>query len=304
MKILYNSSGDIMNTYEKCNLCPHNCNINRKKTLGICKASDKVKIAKFCLYMYEEPCISGENGSGTVFFSGCNMKCIYCQNFEISEECKGKEVSKEDLASIYLTLQKEKAHNVNLVTPTHYVPTIKESIILAKQKGLSIPIVYNTSSYENVNTIKELDGLIDIYLPDLKYYDDTLAIKYSKSKDYFKYATLAIEEMYKQVGKVTFDEKGILKKGVIIRHLMLPNNKEDTKKIIKYIYDTYKDNVILSIMNQYTPVKNYKYEELNNKINNEDYEEIINYAYDLGIRNAYVQEDGTVSASFIPKWDY
>ncbi len=304
MKILYNNSGDFMNTYEKCNLCPHNCNINRKRKLGICKASDKVKIAKFCLYMYEEPCISGENGSGAVFFSGCNMKCIYCQNYEISEECKGKEVCKEDLVDLYLTLQKEKAHNVNLVTPTPYVPTIKESIILAKQRGLSIPIVYNTSSYENVNTIKELDGLIDIYLPDLKYFDDNLAIKYSKSKDYFKYATLAIEEMYKQVGKVVFDEKGILKKGVIIRHLILPNNKEDSKKIIKYIYDTYKDNVIISIMNQYTPVKNYKYEELNNKITKEDYEEIIDYAYDLGIRNAYVQEDGTVSASFIPKWDY
>lgn len=304
MKIMYNNSGDFMNTYEKCNLCPHNCNINRKNTLGYCKASDKVKIAKYCLYMYEEPCISGNNGSGTIFFSGCNMNCLYCQNYEISESCQGKIVDENDLVNIYLTLQKQKAHNINLVTPTHYVPTIKKSLEIAKEKGLNIPIVYNTSSYENIETIKMLNNLIDIYLPDLKYYDDELAIKYSKSKDYFKYASLAIKEMYKQVGKPVFDENGILKKGVIIRHLMLPNKKEDTKKIIKYIYDTYKDNVIISIMNQYTPVQNYKYQELNTKITKEDYEEIIDYAYNLGIRNAYVQEDGTVSTSFIPKWDY
>ncbi len=304
MKIMYNNVGDFMISYEKCNLCPHNCNINRKTSTGYCKALDKVKISKYCLYMYEEPCISGKNGSGTVFFSGCNMKCIYCQNYEISENCKGKTVNTEELVNIFLKLQTQGAHNINLVTPTHFVPSIIKALKIAKNKGLKIPIVYNTSSFENIETIKALNGLIDIYLPDLKYYNDIYAVKYSKSKNYFNHASLAIEEMYKQVGKPVFDKNGILKKGVIIRHLMLPTLKDDTKQIIKYIYDTYKDNVIISIMNQYTPVKQYKYEELNNKIKETDYNEIINYAYDLGIRNAYVQEGGTVDTSFIPDWDY
>ena len=303
MKIMYNINGDYMITYENCNLCPHNCNINRNIYTGYCKATSKIKIAKYCLYMYEEPSISGTNGSGTVFFSCCNMRCIYCQNYEISENCKGKEITEETLAEIFLTLQKKNAHNINLVTPTPYIIGIKKAIILAKEKGLTIPIVYNTSSYENPEALKELNGLIDIYLPDLKYYNDEYAEKYSNCKNYFKIATLAIQEMYNQVGNPVFDENGILKKGIIIRHLMLPTLKQDTKEIINYIYKTYKNNVIISIMNQYTPIKTYKYKELNTKIKETDYDEIINYAYDLGIRKAYIQEEGTVDTSFIPDWD-
>ncbi len=300
MKIMYNKIGDFMNSLKNCTLCPHNCKVDRTKTLGFCKANDKLKIARADLYYYEEPCISGTQGSGAIFFSNCNLKCIYCQNYEISCDNIGKEITINHLVDILLDLQKQNALNINLVTPTHYVPLIIKALKIAKQKGLTIPIVYNTSSYENVETIKSLNGLIDIYLPDFKYYDDKYAIKYSKAPNYFKYAKDAINEMFKQVGKPVFDENNNLKKGVLIRHLILPNLKEDSKKIIKYIYDTYKDNVYISIMNQYTQIKNYKYEELNRKITNEEYDEIIEYAYDLGIRNAYVQEKGTVDESFIP----
>jgi len=290
-----------MNVLKKCNLCPRNCLIDRSKTTGVCGCPDHMVIAKAYLHMWEEPCISGNTGSGTIFFSGCNLKCIFCQNYEISKDIVGHYVSIEDFSKICLNLEKQGANNINLVTPTPYVPLIIEGIKLAKEKGLSIPIVYNTSSYENIDTIKMLDGIIDIYLPDLKYYDDTYAIKYSHAKDYFKYASNAINEMYKQVGIPKFNKDGIMVKGVIVRHMMMPNLLEDSKKIIKYLYDTYKDNIYISIMNQYTPIKQFDhFKELNNKVSDDDYDELINYACDLGVKKAFIQEGETQTESFIP----
>ncbi len=291
----------IYKEFNKCRLCPRNCNVNRNKNeLGYCKASNKIKVARASLHYWEEPCLSGNNGSGTIFFSNCNMGCIFCQNYDISTLNKGKEITIERFSEICLELQEKGANNINLVTPTHYVPLIKEGLILAKKKGLKIPIIYNTSSYENIDTIKLLDGLIDIYLPDLKYYNNEYSIKYSNTPNYFKYASIAIKEMYRQVGKPKFNKDGIMIKGMIVRHLMLPSREEDKKKIINYLYKTYKDNIYISIMNQYTPIRKLKYKELNNKIDNKIYENIINYAYDLGIRNCFVQDEETQSESFIP----
>jgi len=226
-----------MNRYlDKCNLCPRNCLVNRNNNeLGFCKAPKDLVIAKAYLHKWEEPCISGDIGSGTIFFSYCNLKCIYCQNYDISTLNMGEVVSIMRFKEICLELQEKGALNINLVTPTHFVPLIVEGLKLAKKEGLTIPIIYNTSSYENVETIRMLDGLIDVYLPDLKYYNDEYAIKYSNAKNYFKNASLVIDEMYKQIGKCEFSDNGIMKKGVIVRHLMLPDNISDSKKI-KYIY--------------------------------------------------------------------
>lgn len=288
---------------EDCMLCPHNCGVNRLNgEKGYCGAPKDMVIARYSLHMWEEPCISGDNGSGTIFFSYCNLKCVFCQNYEISTLNKGRVVGVNEFSNICLELQEAGANNINLVTGTMYVPLIVDGIKLAKKKGLNIPVIYNTSSYENVDTIKMLDGVIDIFLPDLKYYDDSLAVKYSNCVDYFRYATKAIWQMYKQVGKPIFDNNGIIKKGVIIRHLMLPNNIYDSKRIIKYLYDKYKDDVIISIMNQYTPIRKIKYEELNSLVSDKEYDELINYAYDLGIRKAYIQDGKTQSESFIPNF--
>ena len=291
-----------MDMLESCMLCPRNCKVNRHKSVGFCGASDKVKLAYYSLHQWEEPIISGENGSGTVFFSNCNLRCLFCQNKKISTDRNsyGKEISNDKLKEIFLKLQDLGAHNINLVTPTHYVPLIREGLLLAKKKGLTIPIVYNTSSYESVSTIKMLNGIVDVYLPDLKYYSNELAIKYSSCPDYFKYATSAIEEMYRQVGSPVFDDNGIIKSGVIVRHLMLPGCYDDSVKIIDYLYDKYQDNIFISIMNQYTPIKELKFSELNCVLSNDEYYKMIDYAYNLGIRNCFVQEEGTQKKSFIP----
>ena len=290
---------------DKCMLCPKKCSVNRNcGEVGFCKGSNKIKIAKAYLHMWEEPCISGDIGSGTIFFSNCNLRCIFCQNYYISEEGNGVEISIERFSDICLDLQKQGALNINLVTPTHYVPLIIDGIKLAKSRGLVIPIVYNSSGYENVDTIKILDGIVDIYLPDFKYYSDKYAVKYSKCKDYFKYASMSIDEMVKQQPKCVFDKNGILKKGVIVRHLLLPNMEEDSKKIIKYLYDKYGNNIYLSIMNQYTPIKYCKYSELNNKVEDRVYDEVIDYAWNIGVRNAFIQDGESQSESFIPKWDF
>ena len=272
--------------------------------MGFCKAGNKIKIAKAYLHMWEEPSISGEKGSGTIFFSNCNLRCVFCQNYYISNENNGVEISIEKFSDICLDLQKNGALNINLVTPTHFVPLIIEGIKLAKSRGLCIPIVYNSSGYENVETIKLLDGIVDIYLPDLKYYNDSFALKYSNSKDYFKYASDAIDEMVKQKAKCVFDKNGILKSGVVVRHLLLPNMEDDSKKIIKYLYDKYGDNIYISIMNQYTPIRKCKYAELNNRVDNDVYEDVIDYAWNIGIRNAYTQDGESQDDSFIPKWDF
>ena len=284
-----------------CRLCPRNCGVNRDiGELGYCGCGKDMVIARYSLHMWEEPCISGVKGSGTIFFSHCNLRCLFCQNYDISTLNKGKVVSIEEFSDICIELQKNGANNINLVTGTMYVPMIVKGIKLAKKKGLIIPVIYNNSGYDSVDTIKMLDGVVDVYLPDLKYYDDELADKYSKCRDYFKYASKAVEEMYKQVGKPVFDDNGMIRRGVIVRHLILPGNINDSKKIIKYLYYKYHDNIIISIMNQYTPIRLLEYEELNHKIKDKDYDEIINYAYDLGIRNAYIQEGDTQKTSFIP----
>ncbi len=290
-----------MNIYKKCNLCPRNCLIDRTAKPGVCGVKDKLIVARASLHYWEEPPISGENGSGTIFFTGCNLKCIFCQNYDISTRLIGKEITISDFANICINLEKQGANNINLVTPTSHVPLIIEGIKLARKKGLSIPIVYNTSGYETVETIKMLDGIVDIYLPDMKYYDDNYAIKYSHVKDYFKYASSALAEMYKQVGDPVFNKDGIMQKGIIVRHLMLPGLLNDSKKIIKYLYDSYKDNIYISIMNQYTPLKTFKkYTNLNKKITDEEYDELIDYALNLGIKKAFIQEGETQNESFIP----
>lgn len=270
-----------------CKICPNNCEVNRKLgDIGICKATDKVKIALSSLHYWEEPCISGKNGSGTVFFSNCNLKCKFCQNYKISHEGKGKEVNIEELSDIFLSLQEKGANNVNLVTPTIYAYQIIEAIRLSRKNGLKLPIIYNSNGYENIQTIKDLAGYIDIYLPDLKYYYNDIAIKYSKANNYFNYATQAIKEMYKQVGAPIIDENGLIKKGLIIRHLVLPNNIDNSKKILRWIKENIDPNVYISIMAQYFPCYKAKCDEdLNRKLNLDEYIEIENYVQDLQIEN-------------------
>lgn len=286
----------------KCEICPRRCKVNRNNgEVGYCRASNEMKIGGYHLHTWEEPIISGDNGSGTIFFSYCNLGCVYCQNYDISFNNVGEEISIDRFSDICLELQDMGAFNINLVTPTHYIPLIREGLILAKERGLNIPIVYNTSSYERVESLKLLEGLIDIYLPDFKYYDNDLG-KYSNVSDYFGVATSAIEEMYSQVGEPIYED-GMLKRGMIVRHLVLPHHSEDSKKIIKYLYDRYGNNIILSIMNQYTNVKKLKYEELNDKVLKEDYDSIIDYACDLGVVNCFVQEEESQSDSFIPKFE-
>ena len=290
---------------KKCELCPRNCKVNRiNGEVGFCGATDKIKVARASLHFFEEPCISGDSGSGTIFFSYCNLKCVYCQNYNISTENYGKEITIDRLSEIMLELQEKGANNINLVTPTHYVPQIVEAIKKARRNNLTIPIVYNTSGYEKKETIKLLDGYVDIYLTDMKYYNDEYAIKYSKAKNYFKYAKESLDEMFSQVGTPKFDEKGIMTKGIIVRHLVLPNLVSDSKEIIKYLFDKFNDNIYISIMNQYTPLKHVKKHcELNRTVTENEYDEVINYAISLGIENAFVQEGETQKESFIPDFD-
>ena len=290
--------------YQKCSLCPRKCLVDRSKYLGYCKAKDKVKVAKSTLHYFEEPSISGTKGSGTIFFSNCNLKCCYCQNKKISVEGFGKEISINRLAEMMLELEEKGANNINLVTPTHYVPSIIEGIKLAKKRGLVIPIIYNTSGYESLETLKLLEGYIDIYLTDFKYFDNKLGKDLSKCSNYFGVASKALDEMYKQTGKNRFNSKGIMTKGIIVRCLVLPTKNDDTKKIINYLYKKYQDNIYLSIMNQYTPINYIKeYPFLNKTISEDEYDDVIEYAIDLGVKNAYIQEGSTCSESFIPSFD-
>ncbi len=284
-----------------CSLCPRACRIDRTSgQTGFCKADNRLKIAKAYLHQWEEPSISGTNGSGTVFFSHCNMGCVFCQNYEISSEYHGKYISVEELSEIFLDLQKQKAHNINLVTPTHYVPQIAQALTLAKNNGLIIPIIYNCGGYENVQSLKLLDGLIDIYMPDMKYFDDKYAVKYSNAPHYFEYAKKAINEMFRQVGKNEFD-KDIMTKGVIVRHMILPGLLFDSKKILDYLFNEYGDNIYISIMSQYTPMPNViNFPEINKRVSKEYYETLVDYASKIGITNAYIQDGASAKESFIP----
>ena len=294
-----------MDYFNKCTICPHKCGIDRSNNIGRCKATDKIKIALYSIHNFEEPCISGENGSGTIFFSNCNMNCVYCQNYEISQLGKGKEITIDELANIMIEQQEKGVQNINLVTPTSYSLHIIEAIKIARRNGLNIPIVYNTNGYESVETLKLLDGFIDIYLPDLKYYKNELAQKYSKVNNYFEIATQAIKEMYRQVGAPVLDEKGVMKKGLMIRHLILPNEVENSKKILSWIKANMDNNVYISIMAQYFPTyKAKEIEKLSRKITQEEYNEVEEYLYNLDLENGYIQVLGEHEEEYVPKWEF
>lgn len=286
-----------------CNECPRKCNIDRAKGVGFCSVTETIRVARAALHFWEEPCISGENGSGAVFFSGCNMCCVFCQNKEISEGKIGKDISEERLAQIFLELQEKQANNINLVTPSHYVNPIIRAIDIAKNQGLSIPIVYNSSSYESVETLKKLEGYIDVYLPDCKYYDDEPAIRYSHAKNYHEISLKAISEMLRQTGKAVFDEKGIIKKGVIVRLLVLPGNTVDAKNVLRSLYENFNDNIYVSVMNQYTPIKGVPFPELKRRVTKREYSKVLDYALELGIVNGFMQEGDVAKESFIPAFD-
>ena len=296
-----------------CNLCPRKCNVNRsadaiavkgQKTVGFCGQSNTVKIARAALHFYEEPCISGLEGSGAVFFSGCNLGCVYCQNQSISHEGTGKEITLERLSEIFIELMNKGANNINLVTPTHYVPQIIMAASTARTHGLSIPIVYNTGSYELPESLKLLKDTIDVYLPDFKYWDNDLAKKYSSAFDYRERAVKSLEEMIRQQPVQQFDERGIITKGVIVRHMILPGHTKDSMKIIEYLHKTYGDAIGISLMSQYTPLSFVKsFPELNRKITKREYEKVVDYALNLGITNAYIQEGDTALESFIPEFN-
>lgn len=289
---------------EKCTICPHNCGINRTNNqIGRCKSKDTVKIAVYSTHNFEEPCISGKKGSGTVFFSNCNMNCVFCQNYEISQQGKGKEITIEELAEIFIKQQEKDVENINLVTPTSYVPQIIEAIKIARNKGLKLPIVYNTNGYEKVETLEMLEGYVDIYLPDFKYSDNKLAKRLSKVDNYFEIATRALKEMYRQTGKAVFDDRGIMQKGMIIRHLVLPNQILNSRRVLKWINENMHD-VYVSVMAQYFPTYKAKdIEDINRKLSKEEYEQIENYLYRLDLENGYIQELGEHEEEYVPKWD-
>ncbi len=285
-----------------CSLCAYNCKIDRNNTLGICKCPAFPKIALANIHYWEEPCISGKNGSGTVFFSGCNLKCVFCQNHNISHESFGKEISIDRLAEIFLELQNKNVHNINLVSPTPYVPEIISALKIAKQNGLNIPIVYNTNSYENIETIKMLNGYVDIYLPDLKYYDDDVAIKYSKAKNYFEVASKNISEMISQVGMPKFKQDGTMLSGIIIRHLILPGQILQTKRILNWIKNNLPCETYVSIMAQYFPTYHAdKYPEINKKISKREYNFVTSMLNDF--ENGYIQELAEHEEEYVPNFN-
>lgn len=333
---------------ENCMLCPRECSVNRKKgEMGVCGQTAAIKAARAALHMWEEPCISGQNGSGTVFFSGCNLGCIFCQNHNIATGKAGIEISIERLAEIFLELQEKGANNINLVTAGHFVPQVVEALKLAKQQGLYLPVVYNTSSYEKVETFRLLEGYVDIYLPDLKYVDSAISSRYSHAADYFTCASAAIAEMVRQVGEPEFvferaagkegssaefpaDEKKkiseqqncmifdaaeyqerseageslLMRKGVIVRHLVMPDCVEDSKRVISYLLKTYGGQIFISIMNQYTPLPQCReYPELSRRVTEAEYDAVVDYAIELGIENGFIQEGNVAEESFIPEFD-
>lgn len=290
---------------EKCAICPHNCGINRlNNQIGRCKSKDTVKVALYSTHNFEEPCISGKKGSGTVFFSNCNMNCVFCQNYEISQQGKGKEISIEELADIFIKQQEKDVENINLVTPTSYVPQIIEAIKIARKNGLKLPIVYNTNGYEKVETLKMLERYVDIYLPDFKYSDDDLGKRLSKVDNYFEIVTEALKEMYRQTGKAVFNGEGIMQKGMIIRHLVLPNHILNSRRVLKWINENMHD-VYVSVMAQYFPTyKAKEIDDINRKLTKEEYEQIEKYLYRLDLENGYIQELGEHEEEYVPHWEF
>ena len=292
--------------YKNCHLCPRECGADRMagKT-GFCGMTSEVMAARAALHYWEEPCISGTEGSGAVFFSGCTLRCVFCQNHEIAAGAAGKPVTEARLSEIFLELQEKGANNINLVTASQFLPTIIPALHRAKEEGLAIPVVYNTGGYEKVETLKLLEGLVDIWLPDCKYQSAALAAKYSHAADYPETVKTALAEMVRQTGAPVFDERGRMKKGVIVRHLVLPGCVSDSKDVLEYLWDTFGNQIYVSIMSQYTPLPHVAaYPEINRKVTDEEYEEIVDYARFLGMSQVYIQEGGCVGESFIPAFDY
>lgn len=294
-----------MNKYENCLLCPRKCGINRSTgQTGVCGVSSEIKVARAALHYWEEPCISGKKGSGAVFFSGCSLHCVFCQNREISDGKAGKLISKERLSDIFMELADKGANNINLVTPGQYIPDIVWAVNDAKSRGMKLPIIYNTSGYENVTELKLLEGIVDVYLPDFKYMDSTLSARYSRAKDYPSVAKQALSEMVRQQPDVVIDDAtGLIQKGVIVRQLLLPGHVNDAKAVLKYLYDTYHDHVYISMMSQFTPIALKDYPEINRTVTRREYERLVDYALKIGITNAFIQEGDVAKDSFIPAFD-
>lgn len=294
-----------MNKYENCLLCPRKCGINRSTgQTGVCGVSSEIKVARAALHYWEEPCISGKRGSGAVFFSGCSLHCVFCQNREISDGKEGKVISKERLSDIFMELAGKGANNINLVTPGQYIPDIVWAVNDAKSRGMKLPIIYNTSGYENVTELKLLEGIVDVYLPDFKYMDSTLSARYSRAKDYPSVAKQALSEMVRQQLDVVIDDAtGLIQKGVIVRQLLLPGHVNDAKAVLKYLYDTYHDHVYISMMSQFTPIALKDYPEINRTVTRREYERLVDYALEIGITNAFIQEGDVAKDSFIPAFD-
>ena len=299
--------GDYMEykEYLSCKLCPRECGINRNDGhTGFCGQTALIKAGRASLHFWEEPCICDENGSGAVFFSGCSLRCSYCQNFELSRGKQGIEVSEEKLAEIYIRLQEEGANNINLVTPEHFAPHIRQSVLLARKRGLILPVILNSSGYVNEVCLEILRDVIDIFLVDFKYMDDKLSHNYSIAKDYPQVAKNALRKMVECAPELIYNEKGILQKGVIVRHLCLPGHDENSKNVLEYVYKTYGRNVLISIMRQYTPIRENKdYPNLNRALSDDEYEEILDFCIDMGIEEAFIQEGEAASESFIPNFD-
>ena len=294
-----------MNKYENCLLCPRKCGTNRRTgQTGVCGVSSEIKVARAALHYWEEPCISGKRGSGAVFFSGCSLHCVFCQNREISDGKAGKLISKERLSDIFMELADKGANNINLVTPGQYIPDIVWAVNDAKSHGMKLPIIYNTSGYENMTELKLLEGIVDVYLPDFKYMDSTLSARYSRAKDYPSVAKQALSEMVRQQPDVVIDDAtGLIQKGVIVRQLLLPGHVNDAKAVLKYLYDTYHDHVYISMMSQFTPIALKDYPEINRTVTRREYERLVDYALKIGITNAFIQEGDVAKDSFIPAFD-
>lgn len=294
-----------MNKYENCLLCPRKCGINRRTgQTGVCGVSSEIKVARAALHYWEEPCISGKRGSGAVFFSGCSLHCVFCQNREISDGKEGKVISKERLSDIFMELEGKGANNINLVTPGQYIPDIVWAVNNARSRGMKLHIIYNTSGYENVTELKQLEGIVDVYLPDFKYMDSTLSAMYSRAKDYPSVAKQALSEMVRQQPDVVIDDAtGLIQKGVIVRQLLLPGHVNDAKAVLKYLYDTYHDHVYISMMSQFTPIALKDYPEINRTVTRREYERLVDYALEIGITNAFIQEGDVAKDSFIPAFD-
>ncbi|MBQ8184320.1 MAG: DUF3786 domain-containing protein [Lachnospiraceae bacterium] len=288
-----------------CYLCPRECGAKRREgQKGVCKADERILVARASLHMWEEPCISGEKGSGTVFFSGCSLGCVYCQNERISGAQVGYALTTEELAKTFLVLQEAGAENINLVTPSHYAWEIREALLLARQQGLKLPIVYNCSGYEKVETLRLLEDVVDIYLTDFKYMDEELAGRYSRAKDYPGVAKEALAEMVRQQGEPQFDHRGMMQKGVILRHLLLPGCLENGKAVVRHAFEAYGNGIFYSVMNQYTPMPQMAdCPELYRKVTDEEYDALVDYALELGVENGFIQEGETAQESFIPDFE-